>query len=150
MTKFLSAHGAAFTSEREDWTTPREFFDRLNSKYFFTLDAAASTSNNLCSNFYSIDNDAMKADWLKDSKNGWVWLNPPYGKKISSFMQKAHEEALRGTKIVALVPARTDTKWFQDYCLPHQITFIRGRLKFGNATNSAPFPSALIEMNQND
>lgn len=77
---------------------------------------------------------------------GWIFLNPPYGRAIKDFMRKADEEAKQGAKIVALVPARTDTAWWHNYCIHHEIRFIRGRLKFGGSKNSAPFPSALVIM----
>jgi hypothetical protein len=73
-------------------------------------------------------------------------MNPPYGRNIKPFVAKADLESKRGLNVVCLVPARTDTAWFQDYCLPHDVTFIRGRLKFGNSKDAAPFPSALIVM----
>ena len=71
-------------------------------------------------------------------------MNPPYGRGIGQWMQKAYESAQMGATVVCLVPARTDTAWWHDYAMRGEITFIRGRLKFGNAKNSAPFPSALI------
>ena len=71
-------------------------------------------------------------------------MNPPYGRGIGQWMQKAYESAQAGATVVCLVPARTDTAWWHDYAMRGEITFIRGRLKFGNAKNSAPFPSALI------
>lgn len=71
-------------------------------------------------------------------------MNPPYGRGIGQWMQKAYESAQMGATVVCLVPARTDTAWWHDYAMRGEVTFIRGRLKFGNAKNSAPFPSALI------
>ena len=77
---------------------------------------------------------------------GWTFLNPPYGREIKAFMRKAHEEVQQGAKVVALVPARTDTAWWHEYCIQYEVRFIRRRLKFGNSTNSAPFPSAVVIM----
>jgi hypothetical protein len=68
-------------------------------------------------------------------------MNPPYGRDIGKWMKKASES---DATVVCLVPARTDTKWWHDYAMKGEITFIRGRLKFGNAVNSAPFPSAVV------
>lgn len=77
------------------------------------------------------------------------WMNPPYGSEIILWMKKAYEESLKKSIVVCLVPARTDTKWFQDYAMKAaEIRFIRGRLKFGNGANSAPFPSAIIVFNK--
>jgi hypothetical protein len=68
-------------------------------------------------------------------------MNPPYGRDIGKWMKKAYES---GATVVCLVPARTDTKWWHDYAMKGKITFIKGRLKFGSALNSAPFPSAVV------
>lgn len=71
-------------------------------------------------------------------------MNPPYGREIGAWMRKAHDESLRGATVVCLVPARTDTAWWHDYAMRGRIEFLRGRLRFGNAKNSAPFPSAIV------
>lgn len=71
-------------------------------------------------------------------------MNPPYGREICKWMQKAYESSLSGATVVCLVPARTDTKWFHDFAMMGEIRFIKGRLKFGGSKNSAPFPSAVV------
>ncbi|RZG92373.1 hypothetical protein EXE08_14560 [Acinetobacter pittii] len=50
----------------------------------------------------------------------------------------------KGHTVVALVPVRTDARWFQDYCLGREIHFIRGRLKFGGSTSNAPFGCCVV------
>jgi hypothetical protein len=77
---------------------------------------------------------------------GAVWLNPPYGRAIKEFVAKADAESKKGITVVCLVPARTDTNWWWDSCIHHEVRFIKGRLKFGGQKNSAPFPSAVIVM----
>ena len=73
------------------------------------------------------------------------WMNPPYGKEIGKWMEKAYEESRKnGTTVVCLVPARTDTAWWHDFAMRGSICFLRGRLKFGGSKNAAPFPSAII------
>ena len=141
------------TSISDSWTTPRDFYERLNSEFNFTLDAAALQSSTLVSgNWYGPDHpdqlrrDALSRDWKVDSKGGAVWLNPPYGRAIKAFMAKAHSEIGGGLIIVALVPARTDTQWWWDSVIMHEVRFIKGRLKFGGQKNSAPFPSAVVVM----
>ena len=71
-------------------------------------------------------------------------MNPPYGREIATFMRKAHEESLAGATVVCLVPSRTDTDWWHRYAKRGQVIFLRGRLKFGGASTSAPFPSAIV------
>jgi len=74
-----------------------------------------------------------------------VWCNPPYGRQIGKWVEKAYNESLQGATVVMLLPARTDTKWFHDFIYGKaEIRFIRGRLKFGDSKNSAPFPSMVI------
>jgi site-specific DNA-methyltransferase (adenine-specific) len=71
-------------------------------------------------------------------------MNPPYGREIGQWVKKAYNESRNGATVVCLLPARTDTAWWHDYVLPMAtVTFIRGRLKFGDSKNSAPFPSAV-------
>lgn len=80
---------------------------------------------------------------------GHCWMNPPYGRTIKHWVKKAYESSLKGHLVVALLPARTDTAWFHEYILGKaEIRFLRGRLKFGNATNSAPFPSMVVVWNR--
>lgn len=71
-------------------------------------------------------------------------MNPPYGRNIGKWVKKARESAeLNGCLVVALLPARTDTAWFMDVMKASEIRFIRGRLKFGDGKNTAPFPSLI-------
>jgi phage N-6-adenine-methyltransferase len=132
----MSVH---FSSETDNWETPQELFDELNKIHKFELDVCASPKNAKCKNYFTKEQNGLEQVWI-----GSVWMNPPYGREIGKWMKKAYEEAFNGTKVVCLVPARTDTAWFQDYAMKGQITFIRGRLKFGNHKNSAPFPSAIV------
>jgi len=76
-----------------------------------------------------------------------VYCNCPYGREISKWVKKAYEENKKGVFVVMLLPARTDTKWFHDYIYnQHEIRFIKGRLKFNDGKQSAPFPSMLVIM----
>jgi len=131
------------TSASDLWSTPQEFYDQQNALHGpFTLDVCADAQNTKCSNYFDKNMDGLKQTWV-----GKCWMNPPYGKEISKWMQKAYSSAGGGTVVVCLVPARTDTKWWHDYAMKGQITFIKGRLKFGGSKNSAPFPSAVVVFN---
>ena len=141
------------TSSDDTWSTPRDFYNNLAKEFNFTLDAAALASSTLVpDNWYGPDHpentrqDAFTCCWSLDSGSGVVWLNPPYGRTIGEWMKKANDEAKHGATVVCLVPARTDTNWWHNYCIQHEVRFIKGRLKFGNQKNSAPFPSALVIM----
>ena len=133
---------AMFSSKSNDWATPQDLFDKLNDEFHFTLDVCAIPENAKCEHYYSPEQDGLLQHW-----EGTVWCNPPYGRKIGLWVKKAYESVIRDdeTTVVMLLPARTDTKWFHEYILPYgQIRFIRGRLKFGDSKNSAPFPSMIV------
>jgi len=76
---------------------------------------------------------------------GNVFCNPPYGRELGKWVEKAYNESRKGACVVMLIPARTDTRWFHDFILGRaEIRFLRGRLKFGGSKNSAPFPSMVV------
>lgn len=130
-----------FSSQSNEWATPQALFNELNAEFGFTLDAAASHENYKVVPYFTERDDALTKDWL-----GTVWLNPPYGKQIKDFIAKAYFESQKhGSTIVCLIPSRTDTAYWHDYVMKaKEIRYIRGRLKFNNHKNSAPFPSAIV------
>lgn len=130
---------ALFSTGNVEWSTPDELFGELDKIFNFALDACASRTNAKCPHYFTKGQDALRQRW-----NGTVWMNPPYGNQIGAFMQKAYEESVAGATVVCLVPSRTDTRWWHGYAKRGQIFFLRGRLKFGGATSSAPFPSAIV------
>ena len=121
----MSVH---FSSATCEWPTPQAFFDKLDAEFDFTLDVCANSDNAKCLNYFSVLDGSLIRPWL-----GRVWMNPPYGRGIKHWVEKAYLESINGCLVVCLLPARTDTKWFHDYCLRGEIRFIRGRLKFGSA-----------------
>lgn len=135
-----------FSSATDDWETPQSFFNDLDNEFHFTLDVCATDTNAKCPNYFTRDQDGLSKKW----RGNICWMNPPYGKTISLWMQKAYEESLDGATVVCLVPARTDTKWWHEYCMKGEIRFVRGRLKFGGCKNSAPFPSAVVIFRRKD
>jgi len=131
-----------FSSNTDLWATPIEFFNKYNEKFNFELDVCATHENAKCAKYFTIDDDGLSKDWP-----GICWMNPPYGREIIKWMEKAYKSSLNGATVVCLVPARTDTKWWHEYAIKGDIEFIRGRLKFGGSKNSAPFPSAVVTFN---
>lgn len=130
-----------FTSKTDLWATPKAFFDQLNKEFKFTLDPCATKENAKCKKFYTEADNGLAQSW----DNERVFMNPPYGKTISQWIKKASE--VRGGVVVCLLPARTDTRYFHDYIYQKknvEIRFIKGRLKFGDSKNSAPFPSMVV------
>tara|TARA_E500000331_G_scaffold340017_1_gene370898 strand:+ start:8983 stop:9459 length:477 start_codon:yes stop_codon:yes gene_type:complete len=132
-----------FSSKTGDWATPQDFFDKLNWRYGpFDLDPCASTHNTKCANFYTEIEDGLSKDWTGHT----VFVNPPYGRGIEKWIEKAYNTAKNeNSRVVMLIPARTDTKYWHSYVMKAaEVHFVKGRLKFGAAKNCAPFPSAVI------
>ena len=128
-----------FSSNTDLWYTPQDFYEKLNEEFNFELDVCSDGKNNKCDKYFTEEEDGLKQKW-----EGVCWMNPPYGRTIGKWMKKAYESSLEGATVVCLVPSRTDTKWWHDYAMNGEIRFVKGRLKFGGSTTSAPFPSALV------
>jgi phage N-6-adenine-methyltransferase len=144
----VAVNPALFSSATDLHTTPQDLFDQLDAEFHFTLDAAALKANAKCEAYYGPDHvvpefrDGLEAKWM-----GTVWCNPPYGREIGKWCQKAARAAyVYNTTSVLLVPARTETQWWKLWVAgsASEVRFLEGRLKFGNAKNSAPFPSAIV------
>lgn len=133
---------ACFSSKTDNWATPQDFFDKLNEEFHFTLDPCADEVNHKCDLYYTREQDGLSHSWGGHS----VFCNPPYGKEIADWVRYSYEQSRKpNTTVVMLIPARTDTKYFHDYIYGKaEIRFIRGRLKFGDATSAAPFPSMVV------
>jgi site-specific DNA-methyltransferase (adenine-specific) len=130
-----------FSSETDLWSTPQTFYDELAKEFDFKLDVCSDGKNYKCLPTYTKLNDGLAQNWDYDSDGGWKWMNPPYGREIGLWIKKAKQEG----KTVCLLPARTDTKWFHEYIYGKaEIRFIKGRLKFGDSKNYAPFPSMIV------
>ena len=129
-----------FSSKSVIWETPQDLFDKLNAEFHFDLDVCALPENAKCEKYYTPEDDGLSQPW-----DGVCWCNPPYGRTIGKWVQKAYETFAGGGTVVMLLPARTDTKWFHEYIYNKaEIRFIKGRLKFGNSKNAAPFPSMIV------
>ena len=132
----LQRNRALFSHDSHHWATPRTLYDALDNEFHFTLDPCPERGNQ----------DAL---WHGAEVNGlarpWsghrVYCNPPYGPRVSEWLRKANEAEVA----VFLLPARTDTRWWHEYAMKaDEIRFLRGRLRFGAAQNSAPFPSVIL------
>lgn len=119
-----------YISQRLDWKTPKAVYQVLDSEFNFDHDP--------CPSLYKVD--GLTSDWGKRN-----FVNPPYGKEISKWIKKGFEEWQKGKTVVFLIPSRTDTRWWHDYCMKaSKIRFIKGRLKFDDQKSCAPFPSAIV------
>jgi phage N-6-adenine-methyltransferase len=111
----------------------------MNARHNFTLDACASAENAKVKTYFTQEQDALKQRWT-----GRVWMNPPYGRQIGKWVAKAFHEGNKCDVVCCLLPARTDTVWWHNFCMFGQVELIRGRLKFVGAEAGAPFPSAIV------
>lgn len=119
-----------FMSCRDNWKTPKAFYQALNAEFGFTFDPCPPhpTFNGL------------EVPWQKTN-----YVNPPYGRQIGLWLEKAIQEQTQGNTSVFLIPSRTDTRWWHDYVMnANEIRFIKGRLHFDDHPTPAPFPSALV------
>ena len=130
-----------FSSEKTEWETPGWLFNELDREFGFNLDVCATKENAKYDMYFSPEDDGLSQDWMGLT----CWMNPPYGREIGDWIKKAYEESLQGATVVCLLPARTDTAWFHEYIYEQaEIRFLRGRLRFDGANNSAPFPSMVV------
>lgn len=147
----MSVH---FSSASDDHATPQALFDELNEEFGFTLDVCASDHNTKVDDgYFTVEEDGLTKDWRRYALGGAVWMNPPYGRQIGKWIEKAHFTATSGATVVCLLPARTDTRWFHEFIWDEdahrpydrvEIRLLKGRVKFGNAKTGAPFPSMVV------
>lgn len=132
---------ALFSHKSDEWTTPREVFDELDREFHFNLDPCSTENNALCKKKFTVEDNGLLQDWSGCS----VFCNPPYS-EIGKWVKKCHDEGCKpNTTVVMLIPSRTDTKYFHNYIYHRsEIRFWKGRMKFGDSNNSAPFPSMIV------
>lgn len=146
-----------FSSGRDEWETPQEFFDELNKEFHFTLDPCATDQTAKCKHYYTKEQDGLSKDWSGET----VFCNPPYSKKTKQnpgqevWIKKCWKESQNPeTTVVLLIPARTDTKAFHKYIYKKaEIRFLPGRLRFvadGVKKGPAPFPSMVVVFRRRD
>jgi len=127
-----------YSSERPDWETPADLFQKLHEEFKFNLDVCATAANAKVSKFFDIKADGLKQDWRKYR----CWMNPPYGRGIDQWVKKAYESR---TLCVCLLPVRSDTRWWHNFVMKsHEIRLLTRRLSFAGSNNKAPFPAAIV------
>lgn len=129
-----------YSSRSDNWSTPDDLFFQLDNIFHFNLDPCSDDFNYKCDLHYTKKDDGLSKSW----KDHIVFCNPPYGRDIYKWVEKAYFESFDdNTLVVMLLPARTDTRWFHEFCLKYsRIYFIKGRIKFSNK-GRAPFPSMI-------
>ena len=142
------AGAAMFSSKRDDWATPPALFAELNAEFGFTLDPCCKVATAKCDKFFAIDrgDDGLAESWQGET----VFMNPPYGKSVSTWMERAYRAAREeGATVVALVPCSADTGWWHEHVLAAgaEVRFVKGRVRFfqdGRPGGHAPFASAVV------
>ena len=131
-----------YSSKTDEWETPSALFRELDNEFHFDLDPCANEDNHKCDHYFTKEDDGILQNW----GGCQVFCNPPYGRQIGRWVEKAFTEKDKpNTTIVMLLPARTDTKWFHDYIYGKaEIRFIKGRVRFGEGLDNAPFPSMIV------
>jgi phage N-6-adenine-methyltransferase len=130
------------SSANHDWETPALLFAELELEFGpFDLDPCCLPETAKCVRYFTPADDGLRQPW-----SGRVFCNPPYGREIGKWVRKAWEESRRGATVVLLIPARTDTSYWHDYCFKGEVRFLRGRIYFSRngRTGRAPFPSAVV------
>lgn len=137
----MSISKALYSSKSDEWSTPPHIFCELDSEFKFTLDPCATKDNAKCNLFYSEEDNGLNKSW----KGERVFCNPPYS-QIDKWVEKSYRETRNdNTIVVLLIPSRTDTRYFHNYIYQRaEIRFVKGRLKFGELKQSAPFPSMVV------
>lgn len=142
------------SSDKQDWGTPPQFIEWIEKNLIndrIDLDVCAHEDNNKCDRYFTIEDDALTQTWYCEH----AWMNPPFGRELPKFIDKAIEEVKEGNarNVWILVPARTDTKWAHNLfeCeYTHEVYLIKGRFNFQFSRNvkgaNAPFPSMLIRL----
>ena len=140
-----------FSSQTGEWETPQALFDPLDAEFHFTLDVCATAENAKCKRYFTKADDGLVQDW----RGEMCWMNPPYGREIGGWIEKACMEGARGAVVFCLLPARTDTRWWHNWVqLALEVWFLKGRVCFeldgkpildkNGKPTGAPFPSALV------
>ena len=118
----------------DNWSTPDWLFNQIHKEFQFNLDACASEWNYKCDCYFDEQDNAFTKDG-----HGVVWMNPPYS-ACGAWIKKAFEECQKGSTIVCLVPARVETNWFHDFCIPHEIRYVKGRIHFEDENGKSGRP----------
>ena len=127
----MSFNKVMFSSASDHWSTPKEVYEALDKEFKFNDDPCPLGGAG-----------GLNREW-----GTRTFVNPPYS-EIKYWVAYGFNQASKGKTVVMLIPSRTDTRWWHGYVMEAtEIRFIKGRLKFGNSKNSAPFPSAIVVFN---
>jgi phage N-6-adenine-methyltransferase len=137
---------AGNSSSHHGWETPADLGALLSEAVGgFDLDPCAGSTNSRLARvkarvLLTVNDDGLNAKWF-----GTVFCNPPYSRSLSRWISKCATEADTGTTVVALIPSRTDTRyWHEHVAGKADIWMLKGRLRFGDGAAPSPFPSTIV------
>lgn len=132
-----------FNAKSVEYETPDEIFKPLEKEFGMTLDVSATKENAKCDLFFTVHDDGLSQEW-----GGRNWMNPPFGRVMQKWVRKAHAEFLKGKMTVALIPARTNTKWWHE-CIQDiaEVRFIQGEVKFKGFDRGLWMPMCIVIWN---
>lgn len=129
-----------FKAKSQEYETSDNIFVPLNNEFQFTLDVAASKRNAKCIQYYTENDNGLIQNWGQNI----CWMNPPFGRQMKLWVEKAYRASLNGATVVCLLPVRSNTNWWHDYCMKGEIRFIRGEVKFKGQKNGLWLPLAIV------
>lgn len=168
-TKNMQQKAAMFSSARQDWTTPLDFYQELKAERGienYDTDPATNKNNPLgCKYFYTIEQDGLMQEWF-----GNVFINPPFGWGyysgkwtyitglwIKEAWYRCFSDLYKNAKIdriTMIIPASVSTKVFHKYCWDYKeararpgvrVNFYPKRKKFGGSKMVAPFNTMIVD-----
>jgi phage N-6-adenine-methyltransferase len=160
---------ALLSSKATTYGTPVSLYSWLDRQFRFTVDVAALPSNAKCARFWSPKENGLAQSWEGET----AWMNPPFGRDIGSWLEKARDEAVHERALVVqLLPARVDTSWWRTFVMNGSgdagrllrsayqpdnrvlwlrweglvtgVHFTAERIVFEGESNGAPFPTAIV------
>jgi site-specific DNA-methyltransferase (adenine-specific) len=135
---------------RNDWATPKNFFDLLDHRFHFTLDPCASDTNHKCNKYYTVKDNGLAISWQGET----AFVNPPFSESTKWIEKSWRESTKPKTEVIMIIPARTDTIYWHKYIMPfaYQIWFCKGRVNFEldgqKPKNGSTFPLAVVIFNE--
>ncbi len=133
----------SFKSKSEEYETPKEIFESLQREFNLQLDVCATRENTKCKKFYDKEDNALIQDWWRF---GNFWMNPPFGRQLKKWVQKAYEESQKGVTGVCILPVRSNTLWWHKYIIDTkvEVRFLKGEIKFSNHKRGLWLPFAIV------
>lgn len=133
----------SFKSKSEEYETPNEIFEPLQKEFNLELDVCATKENTKCKKFYTKEDDALIQDW---NRFGNFWMNPPFGRGLKKWVQKAYEESQKGVIGVSILPVRSNTLWWHRYIIDAkaEVRFLKGEIKFNDCKRGLWLPFAIV------